>query len=128
MQQFISEISVHNAIVILLAILLPLFYIFYILTNNRKKDVIDTIKSSEKLTINGPYSINEVAKHCVIDDAWIIVDDKVYDITSYIDSHPGGEAIAKNLGQDNSLGVRGPQHPPSVWDVLAVYYVGDLKN
>ena len=64
------------------------------------------------------------------EDAWIIVDGKVYDITAYIrsDSHPGGEAITRYLGEDNSQQVRGAQHPPSVKDVLAFYYIGDLST
>ena len=75
----------------------------------------------------GPFSVEEVATHNTMEDAWIIVDNKVYDITDYIENHPGGEAIAKNLGRDNSEGVRGDQHPPSVWDVLAVYLIGELR-
>ena len=76
----------------------------------------------------GPFTVDEVANHNKEDDCWIIVDGKVYDVTDYIDEHPGGLSILNNKGGDSSVGVHGPQHPPSMWDVLALYYIGDLKK
>ena len=46
------------------------------------------------------------------------MDGKVYDITSYVEDHPGGDIILKNVGGDASIGAHGPQHPASMWDVL----------
>jgi len=66
--------------------------------------------------------------HNVPKDAWIIVDNKVYDITSYVDSHPGGDSILNYIGGDSSEGFHGPQHPSTVWDVIAEYYIGDLQS
>ncbi len=52
---------------------------------------------------------------------------KVYDITEFVSLHPGGDTILKNVGGDSSEGFHGPQHPASVWDLLAKYYLGNLE-
>ncbi|KAI0327001.1 hypothetical protein GY45DRAFT_48029 [Cubamyces sp. BRFM 1775] len=36
------------------------------------------------------FSLDEVAKHDKVDDAWLILDNKVYDVTSVLSWHPGG--------------------------------------
>jgi cytochrome b involved in lipid metabolism len=86
------------------------------------------VEEKKREKVEGPFTKEEVAKHNTSSDAWLIIDGKVYDVTDYIDSHPGGDAILNNVGQDSSKGFHGPQHPVSVWDVLANYYIGDLVN
>ncbi|KAJ3216900.1 hypothetical protein HDU67_008807 [Dinochytrium kinnereticum] len=47
------------------------------------------------------YSMAEVAKHNKEDDAWIVVSGKIYDITDFIDGHPGGRRVLLEVaGQD----------------------------
>jgi L-lactate dehydrogenase (cytochrome) len=38
----------------------------------------------------------EVARHNSRDSCWIIVKGNVYDVTDYLDSHPGGNRILLN--------------------------------
>nr|POE62900.1 acyl-coa dehydrogenase apdg [Quercus suber] len=43
----------------------------------------------------------EVAKHTAEDDLWVIVDHKVYDLSEFIDAHPGGSVVLTQVaGQD----------------------------
>lgn len=35
----------------------------------------------------------EVKKHCTADSLWIVFDGKVYDITKFLEEHPGGSDI-----------------------------------
>lgn len=46
------------------------------------------------------YTPFEVSKHCFQHDCWVIIDSKVYDVTSYIPRHPGGALIYVKAGGD----------------------------
>ncbi|TGJ81408.1 hypothetical protein E0Z10_g7351 [Xylaria hypoxylon] len=46
-------------------------------------------------------SAQEIASHRSTSSCWIVVDDKVYDVTSYLTEHPGGAAVLlKQAGTD----------------------------
>lgn len=88
-------------------------------------------KAKRPLVI-GKWTRAEVAAHDQRDDLWLIIRDKnsgewrVYDMTDYVEEHPGGYAILNNAGGDATEGFHGPQHPPTVFDLLGDYYVGTL--
>jgi hypothetical protein len=47
------------------------------------------------------YSRVEVARHQHTDDLWIIIGERVYDVSGYVEQHPGGRAILQaHAGQD----------------------------
>uniref|UniRef100_A0A7E4VLL6 Cytochrome b5 heme-binding domain-containing protein n=1 Tax=Panagrellus redivivus TaxID=6233 RepID=A0A7E4VLL6_PANRE len=52
------------------------------------------------------YSYAEVARHNTADSAWMIVDGRVIDVTSYVGSHPGGDAILNYAGTDATIAIR----------------------
>eukprot|EP00252_Welwitschia_mirabilis_P013000 TRINITY_DN28733_c0_g1_i1.p1 TRINITY_DN28733_c0_g1~~TRINITY_DN28733_c0_g1_i1.p1 ORF type:complete len:128 (+),score=17.76 TRINITY_DN28733_c0_g1_i1:64-447(+) len=74
------------------------------------------------------YSKLEVAQHNKRTDCWIIIKDKVYDVTSYVDEHPGGDAILAHAGGDSTEGFYGPQHATRVFDMVDEFYIGDLLH
>ncbi len=114
---------------ILIAIGIAAVAITYIFTSSKKKSTKKVLSAPKKeaLKIRNDITSQEVLLHNQRLDCWIIVDNKVYDVTEYIDEHPGGDSILNNAGKDSSVGVHGPQHPASMWDVLKLFYIGELQ-
>lgn len=75
-------------------------------------------------------SLQEIKQHDKIDDAWIIIDGKVYDVSSYVTAHPGKEAILKNVGGDSTEGFREQSAHRIVKNhiasLLKTFYVGHV--
>lgn len=75
------------------------------------------------------YDYEEVAKHNTHDDLWVILNGKVYDITQYIDEHPGGEEVILDLaGQDCTEAFDDIGHSDEATEILKKLYLGDVKG
>ena len=59
-------------------------------------------RDSEKLPppAQQVYSLAAVATHCSPSDCWVVIRNKVYDVTSWVPKHPGGALIYINAGKD----------------------------
>jgi cytochrome b involved in lipid metabolism len=70
----------------------------------------------------------EVQKHNSASDCWSVINGQVYDLTSYVGSHPGGasliEAICGMDGTSSFVGQHGSASKPN--DVLAAFVLGPL--
>ncbi|RKP09461.1 cytochrome b5 [Thamnocephalis sphaerospora] len=47
------------------------------------------------------YTLAEVSKHNTKDDLWIVLHGKVYNVSKFVEEHPGGEEVLlEQAGQD----------------------------
>lgn len=79
----------------------------------------------------GTLDMVEVATHNSQSDCWIVIDNNVYDVTSYIPIHPGGQsAIASRCGTDatNAFNTKGGggSHSSTARSLLATFLIGPL--
>jgi cytochrome b involved in lipid metabolism len=75
------------------------------------------------------FTFDEVKKYNTKKDAWTIIENKVYDITTWIPTHPGGDVILKAVGKDGTRLFKSVNHPSFVKEnVLPKYYIGNLSK
>ena len=86
--------------------------------------------SAATSTSGKTYTLADLAKHAGASSCWTAINGKVYDVTSWIDQHPGGkDAILSTCGKDASSafnGQHGGQARPA--QELATFYIGDLSK
>jgi cytochrome b involved in lipid metabolism len=107
------------------------------LDNTQDQTGIDKTNTNENQepsnNVGSGLTIEEVAKHNSQEDCWMIISNKVYDITSYLPFHPpGADKILPYCGKDGTTAFetkdkKSPKdHSQSAYNMLADYYVGDL--
>merc|ERR1711874_625883 len=72
-------------------------------------------------------NLEVVSYHNVMEDAWMVVYDKVYEMTEYLECnrHPGGQdVILEYLGYDSTLAFRGVGHSKPAMKMLEKYCIG----
>lgn len=72
------------------------------------------------------YSWEEIHKHCTPEDGWLVINQKVYDVSNWTE-HPGGSVMFTQLGEDasDSFAVF---HMPNAFKYLKQFHIGDLKE
>ncbi|GLT48508.1 hypothetical protein SLA2020_221290 [Shorea laevis] len=100
--------------------------LFVLIPRGRNSGQVKQVANHGK--VSRSYGKAEVAVHNKRTDCWIIIKDKVYDVTSYVEEHPGGDAILAHAGDDSTEGFYGPQHATRVFDMIDDFYIGDLKE
>ncbi|KAL4967113.1 FMN-dependent dehydrogenase-domain-containing protein [Aspergillus stella-maris] len=64
---------------------------------------------------NGPLIAQaELERHATAEDCWIVVHSRVYDITAFLDEHPGGAAIILKYAGNDASKAYDEVHAPSM--------------
>ncbi|KAH6605684.1 hypothetical protein Trco_004837 [Trichoderma cornu-damae] len=75
------------------------------------------------------FSYQDVAEHNTKKDLFVVIHDKVYDCTKFVDEHPGGEEVMLDVaGQDATEAFEDVGHSDEARETLAQLIVGDLKR
>ncbi|XP_013392633.1 fatty acid 2-hydroxylase [Lingula anatina] len=82
------------------------------------------------------FSLEEVKKHNHVKDLWVINQNKVYDVTTFVEKHPGGkEVLAEFAGSNVTEIMREPsshnfghKHTKYAYSLLQSHYIGDLEK
>lgn len=82
--------------------------------------------SDETLTV---YSYEDVAKHNSTSDLWVVYNGRVYDITSYVDEHPGGEEVVVDVaGTDATEAFDDIGHSDDAHEILKGLLIGKVEG
>lgn len=93
---------------------------------------LSTTKKTDQTVSSLPQSnikltMQEIAKHNIPSDCWLIINSKVYDVTKYLFSHPGGEQIIVRYCSSDAT-VAFQRHSSFAYSLLNNYYLGDLTQ
>ncbi|DAA79122.1 TPA_exp: Uncharacterized protein A8136_2907 [Trichophyton benhamiae CBS 112371] len=75
------------------------------------------------------FTLKEVAAHSTKKDLYVVIHEKVYDCSSFIDEHPGGEEVLLDVaGQDSTEAFEDVGHSDEAREILEGLKVGTLKR
>merc|ERR1719336_3310098 len=67
-----------------------------------------------KVETVGGFTMEEVAKHTTKSDCWVILHNRVLDVTSFLSEHPGGELAILTFAGKDATEEFDMIHPPDV--------------
>ncbi|XP_071958710.1 cytochrome b5-like [Antedon mediterranea] len=75
------------------------------------------------------YTLEEVKEHNNGNSLWLVIHDKVYDVTKFIDEHPGGEEVLlEQAGKDGSESFEDVGHSSDARELMEDYFIGELVD
>ncbi|XP_017774143.1 PREDICTED: cytochrome b5-like [Nicrophorus vespilloides] len=75
------------------------------------------------------YSLNEVKKHNSRESLWVILDNGVYDLTAFLNDHPGGEEVLfDRAGLDATDCFNTVGHSLDAKERRELYKIGELED
>ncbi|RVE46597.1 hypothetical protein evm_008730 [Chilo suppressalis] len=74
-------------------------------------------------------SLNEVNKHKTKKSCWMVIHNQVYDVTKFLEEHPGGEdALLEYAGKDGTQAFEDVGHSEDARELLKKFKIGLLPQ
>ncbi|XP_073305115.1 cytochrome b5 [Primulina huaijiensis] len=78
-------------------------------------------------TITKLYTMEEASEHNTSEDCWVVIDGKVYDVTTYLEEHPGGDDILLGAtGKDATDEFEDAGHSKTARELMGQFFIGEL--
>lgn len=73
------------------------------------------------------YTLAEIAEHKGKESNWVLIHDAVYDVTHFLDEHPGGEEVLlEQGGKEATEGFEDVGHSGDARELMKKYKIGEL--
>ncbi|CAG0889257.1 unnamed protein product [Darwinula stevensoni] len=75
------------------------------------------------------YTLKEISEHNTQASTWVVIHDSIYDVTKFLDEHPGGEEVLLEQGgkiateQFEDVG-----HSSDARELMKQYKIGELHE
>jgi|TARA_B110000495_G_C22873120_1_gene509173 cytochrome b involved in lipid metabolism len=73
------------------------------------------------------YTEEEVEKHDTSDNCWCIANNNVYNVTDFLNRHPGGRFVLLSKGGQN-VTKHYSWHPPHAKKIWEKYKIGEIAK
>ncbi|KAL6983312.1 Cytochrome b5 isoform A [Sarracenia purpurea var. burkii] len=78
-------------------------------------------------TLTKLYTMQEASQHNTAGDCWVVIDGKVYDVSTYLDEHPGGDdVILVVTGKDATDEFEDAGHSKTARELMETFFIGEL--
>ncbi|XVF33108.1 hypothetical protein REPUB_Repub17cG0140000 [Reevesia pubescens] len=75
------------------------------------------------------FVYEDLAKHNESNDCWLLISGKVYDVTPFLEEHPGGdEVLLAASGKDATEDFEDVGHSDDAKEIMEKYYIGEVDS
>ncbi|KAI6694467.1 hypothetical protein NL676_022177 [Syzygium grande] len=75
------------------------------------------------------FTLAEVSEHNTTKDCWLVIEGKVYDVTKFMEDHPGGdEVLLSSTGKDATDDFEDVGHSSSARAMMDDFYIGEIDT
>ncbi|KAL4574338.1 hypothetical protein LXL04_021167 [Taraxacum kok-saghyz] len=80
-------------------------------------------------TLTKLFTMQEASEHNSAGDCWVVIDGKVYDVSTYLDEHPGGDDVLLQVtGKDATDEFEDAGHSKTARELMESFCIGEVDT